>query len=149
MYIKGKVALGQMAGPLSQQAAEWVHTSPKGVIPKGHTPGKWHLMVDLSSPAGSNVNNGIDQAWCSFSYISVDNVAKIIVGIGKGVLLGKMDMKSVYCIIPVHPDDQLLLGVRWQGEVYINTRLSFGLRSAPIIFTALADALEWIVKQQV
>ena len=34
------------------------------------------------------------------------------------------------------------------GGVYIDTRLSFGLKSAPIIFTALADALEWIIKQQ-
>ena len=30
----------------------------------------------------------------------------------------------------------------------MDTRLPFGLRSAPVIFTALADALEWIVKQQ-
>ena len=27
--------------------------------------------------------------------------------------------------------------------VYIDTRLLFGLRSAPKIFTAVADALEW------
>ena len=67
---------------------------------------------------------------------------------GRGALLGKMDIKSAYRIIPVHPENQLLLGIRWQGEVYIDTRLPFGLQSALIIFTALVDALEWIVKQQ-
>ena len=34
------------------------------------------------------------------------------------------------------------------GKVYVDTTLPFGLRSAPKIFNALADALEWIVRQQ-
>ena len=144
-YIKDEVVLGQMAGSLSQKAAERVHTSPIGVIPKGHTPGKWRLIVDLSSPAESSVN---DEEWCSLSYISIDDVARIIARIGKGALMGKMDIKSAYRIVPVHPDDQLLLGVKWQGGVYVDARLSFGLRSAPLIFTAIADTLEWIIKQQ-
>lgn len=46
------------------------------------------------------------------------------------------------------PEDQLLLGINWQGKaMYTDIRLPFVLRSAPIIFTALMDALEWIVKQ--
>ena len=30
----------------------------------------------------------------------------------------------------------------------MDTALPFGIRSAPIIFTALADALEWVVKSE-
>ena len=86
--------------------------------------------------------------WCSLSYISVDDITRIIARMGRGALLGKIDIKIAYRIVPVHPEDQLLLDIRWQGEVYIDTRLPFGLRSAPIIFTALVYALEWIVKQQ-
>ena len=78
----------------------------------------------------------------------VDDVTRIIARMGRGTLLEKMDIKSAYHIVPVYSEEQLLLGIRWQGEVYIDSRLPFGLRSAPIIFTALADALEWIVKQQ-
>ena len=147
-YIKAEVSLGRLVGPLPQEVAAQVHISPIGVIPKGHTPGKWCLIVDLSSPPESSVNDGINQAWCSLSYISVDNITRIIARLGRGALLEKMDIKSTYRIVPVHPEDQLLLGIRWQGEVYIDTRLPFGLRSAPIIFTALADALEWIARQQ-
>ncbi len=33
-------------------------------------------------------------------------------------------------------------------EVIIDTALPFGLRSAPKIFTAVADVVEWIVKQE-
>ena len=35
--------------------------------------------------------------------------------------------------------------MQWEGSLYIDTVLSFGLRSAPKIFNALADALEWIL----
>ena len=38
--------------------------------------------------------------------------------------------------------------MRWEGGVYIDTRLPFGLRSAPIIFTAVADALERCIRAQ-
>ena len=36
----------------------------------------------------------------------------------------------------------------WQGELYFDKVLPFGLRSAPIIFTAVADGIEWIIRQQ-
>ena len=45
--------------------------------------------------------------------------------------------------MPVHPDNQHLLGISWNGQVYIDRALPFGLRSAPKIFTAVADALAW------
>ena len=51
-YIQKEVALGKMIGPLGPELAAKVHISPFGVIPKGHS-GKCHLIVDLSSPAGS------------------------------------------------------------------------------------------------
>ena len=36
----------------------------------------------------------------------------------------------------------------WQQQVYIDKVLLFGLRSAPIIFSAVADALLWIMHQR-
>ena len=38
--------------------------------------------------------------------------------------------------------------MKWNGLVYIDGMLPFGLRSAPKIFNALADALEWCVSQE-
>ena len=35
----------------------------------------------------------------------------------------------------------------WDGKVYIDTTWPFGLRSAPRIFCAVADALAWILQQ--
>ena len=51
-------------------------------------------------------------------------------------------------MVPVHPEDRCLLGMRWEGKVYVDKTLQFGLRSAPLIFSALADALAWIMKQK-
>ena len=67
---------------------------------------------------------------------------------GPGALLAKLDLKSAYRQVPVHPADQHLLGVEWQGSVYIDRALPFGLRSAPIIFTAVADGLTWAFQQE-
>ena len=48
----------------------------------------------------------------------------------------------------IHPADHSLLGMVWEGKLFIDTALSFGPRSAPKVFTAVADAAEWIAQQE-
>jgi len=62
--------------------------------------------------------------------------------------MAKLNIRSVYRIVPVHPQDRHLLGMMWDGKVYVDAALPFGLRSALKIFIALADAIEWIAKSQ-
>ena len=50
-----------------------IQVSPFGVIPKPHQPGKWRLILDLSSPHGRSVNDGIDPQLCSLSYARLDD----------------------------------------------------------------------------
>ena len=38
--------------------------------------------------------------------------------------------------------------MKWEGKIYVDKTLPFGLRSAPLIFSSLADALTWIMKQR-
>jgi len=54
-----------------------------------------------------------------------------------------MDIESAYRQIPVHPQDRILQAVEWEGSVYVDPMLPFGLRSAPKIFTTVADTLQW------
>jgi len=82
---------------------------------------------------------------CSLSYTSVDKLAKAAQRLSPGALLAKVNIKLAYRLVPVHPDNRPLLGVMWKGVYYIDAILPFGLRSAPKIFTAVADALEWCV----
>ena len=67
---------------------------------------------------------------------------------GLGSQLAKVDIQSAYRTIPVHLEDWNLLGMSWENALFIDTTLPFGLRSAPKIFTAVADAAEWIGRQQ-
>ena len=143
-YLATEVEAGRLIGPLPPSSVPAAQMSPFGVIPKSQ-PGKWRLIVDLSSPEGHSVNEGINPEWCSLSYITVDVVASIVVQLGYGTQLAKLDIQSAYRIVPVHPHDRHLLGMRWEHMLYIDTALPFGLRSAPKIFNAVADALESIM----
>ncbi len=62
--------------------------------------------------------------------------------------MAKFDIESAYRLVPVHPDDRLLLGMKWREFLYVDTSLPFGLRSAPKIFNAVADAIEWMMRRQ-
>ena len=64
---------------------------------------------------------------------------------GPGSFLAKTDIESAFRLIPVHPDDYELLGMKWEGKYYYDKVPPFGLRSAPAIFNQLSDALEWIL----
>ena len=113
-------------------------------IPKKHQPGKWRLIVDLSAPEGKSVNDGISKPLCSLKYTTVREVAAHVHMLGKGALMANMDVKSAFRNIPVHPDGHLLLGTQWENQYFIDTVLPFGLRSAPKIFNAMADALHLV-----
>ena len=82
------------------------------------------------------------------SYTSIDRAVSLVRRLGKSSLLVKLDLKEAYRAIPVHPSDQRLLAVSWMGSTYIDKALPFGLRSAPKLFTALTDAMMWVLHQR-
>ena len=147
-YLAKECADHHILGPYPPHAFPGTHINRFGVIPKKHQPGKWRLITDLSYPKGFSVNDAINPALCSLSYISVDAVAMTAMQLGHGSLLAKIDIQSAYRLIPVHPQDRKWLGMLWDNELYIDCMLPFGLRSSPKIFTAVADALEWCIGQQ-
>ena len=49
-----------------------------GVIPKRHWLRKWCLILDLSSPEGHSVNDGIDPTVCSLNLISMSTIAEAV-----------------------------------------------------------------------
>ena len=146
-YLMLECKLGRVVGPLDPAVYPHIQRNRFGVIPKPHQQGKWRLIVDLSHPEGSSVNDGIPPELCSLRYVSVDDAVKVILALGKGTELAKFDIQSAYRIVPVHPTDRCLLGMIWNGQLYVDTALPFGLRSAPKIFTAVADALQFIMQK--
>ena len=83
--------------------------------------------MNLSAPEGHSVNDGIREDWCSLSYVTVDDVVSAVQRLWQGAQLAKVDIRSAYRIVPVHPDDRPRLGMMWEGTLYIDTALPFGL----------------------
>ncbi len=73
------------------------------------------LIVDLSSPKDASVNDSIEKEICILSYTSVDAVTDRVLTLGRGAMLVEMDIKQAYKMVPIHPQDCYLLGMRWEG----------------------------------
>ena len=147
-YLVAECREGRVLGPLDPGQFSCVHCSQFGVVPKS-TPGKWRLIVDLSSPEGKSVNDdGVSIPRCSLAYVRVEDGVQGVATMGRGSLMAKVDIHQAYRAIPVHPADRDLLGMVWHGNLFIDAALPFGLRSAPKIFKAVADAVTWIIRQQ-
>ena len=104
-YLSEEVALGHVAGPFQESLIPKAHVSRFGVIPKHHQPDKWRLIVDLSNPTSGSVNAGILKELCSLKYITVDSAIDHTKSIGRGAWLAKIDIKSAFQLLPVHPAD--------------------------------------------
>ena len=114
-YLEEEIAKGRVIGPLNAKSLPEVHVSPPfGVFRKGST-GKLHLIVNLSAPKGGSVKDGIQENWW---YISVDDATQTIIEKGRGALMAKVDIKSAFRIVPVHPKDRRLLGMRREGKLH-------------------------------
>ena len=67
--------------------------------------------MDLSSPGGWSVNDGIDPDEFALHY-DVDQIISMVSKYGQGALLAKFDVEAAYRNIAVHPGDQNLLGLK-------------------------------------
>ena len=72
------------------------------------------------------MNDGIDKDEFCLKYCRVKDAIDMTVKTGKAALMGKVDIKSAYRIIPVHPSDRYLLGMQWKGMFYVDLTLPFG-----------------------
>lgn len=104
-YLASKVSKNHVASPFIKANIPDIHINRFGVIPKGHQPNKWRLIVNLSHPAGHSVNDGILKHLCSLSYITMDSAISHIMIFGPGTLLAKIDIKHAFRLLLVHPAD--------------------------------------------
>ena len=139
-------SLGRMLGPFRVTEMGWLlpcHINRFGQKDTIQVNGT--LIPSSHFPRGKSVNDGIDSAFCSLLFTTMEQVAAIF---SRGALLANIDMESAYRLVPVHPVDHLLQVMRWKDAVYVDPMLPFSLQSAPKLFNAVADALEWHVHHQ-
>ena len=96
-----------------------VYCSAFGVIPKKGQAGRWRLIVDLYSPEGHSVNDGVDKDMSSLSYLSVDEVMSSILGKGRGTLLAKTEIQQAYRNIHLCPEWNGKVGSTWTQSSHL------------------------------
>ena len=139
-FLRHQVAAGYMMDPFDPQKCSGVVTSSIGVVPKS-TPGKFRVIVDLSRPEGASVNDQLHRELTHVAYSSIEDASLAMHALGQGAQLAKIDIRDAYRIIPVHPEERPFLALSWEGRVYIDCQLPFGLASAPAIFSAVAERI--------
>ena len=115
--------------------------SPIGAVPKGD--GNYRLIHDCSLPRGQSLNSHSPQ-FDKYSYESLDMAVSMI---KPGSYLAKVDIKSAYRHIPIHPESQKATGLKWKFQsgqtcYMYDTRLPFGARASPTIFHRISQSIK-------
>ena len=133
-YLRTEPSYGAVLGPFeSNPFSSDIVLSPLNSIPKGDS--ERRIIVDLSWPIGSSVNDGIPSKQClgvdfQLVYPTVNDVAAPILALGPSCLLFKWDLQRAYRQFPVDPGDYHLHGYSWCDHMFFDTVLPMGLRSA-------------------
>lgn len=115
----------------------------RGAVPKPHQINEWRIITDLSKPRGNSVNNLRKPP--KFTMSTFDCAVRLT---KKGYWVAKVDLKSAYRHVAIHPENWELYGFEWNGEYWIDRQLCFGLNFAPWVFTQFTDALVWLAKKR-
>ena len=75
----------------------------------------------------------------------MDDTIQLIAKYGHRVVLRKRDLKDTFRMIPISPLDYWLFIFEWNGKLYVDLFLPFGLRTAPFIFNLFSEGLHWIL----
>ena len=125
-----------------------LRVSPLGSYPKKRT-SKRRRISDLSFPPPLSVNDGVDKAqWPELRYASVCDVANLLArmraqpgGAALDIHLAKLDIKAAYRQLPLREADWWQTCYYVDGRFLVDTRLPFGLSSAPSHFSRVTRAI--------
>ena len=67
----------------------------------------------------------------------------------KGCLLYKRDLKGAFRQFNIDPGNYRFTGINWDGDIYIDTRLAMGLRSAAFCCQSVTEIVVNIAHQKV
>lgn len=144
--IQSEVELGRISGPFDSKPITNLRVSPIGLVPKAD--GKWRLITHLSFPDNQGVNHFIDPDKCSVTYASLDQALELITTMGKRTQLAKMDVKSAFRLLIIHPGDFDLLGFKFEGKYYIDKCLPMGCAMSCCLFEKFATFLQWELERR-
>ncbi|KAM4652054.1 uncharacterized protein O3C94_014389, partial [Discoglossus pictus] len=133
-----------MAGPFDNVPFDNLRISPLGLVPKKE-PDIFRLIHHLSYPRGLSVNDGIEKELASVSYASVKQAVRLVRKAGSGALLAKVNIKSAFRLLPVHPVSQRLLGCSILGKFFVDRCLPMGCSISCSFFEKFSTFLHWVL----
>ena len=146
LKLDKEIRLGRVAGPFSEPPLCNLRISPLGLVPKS-TPGKFRMIHHLSWPDQGSVNEGIDPSLRKVKYSSFDDAVSRIAEFGSGALMAKSDIESAFRLLPIHPGDFQLLGLKNNDLYYVDKCLPMGAASAPALFETFSSFIEWSARE--
>ena len=123
--IAKEVAAGRIAGPFAVPPFPNVQVSPLGLVPKKE-PDSFRVIHHLSFPNGNSINDGIAAHDTYVHYQNIDDAIRCIKRFGVAALMSKSYIESAFRILPVHPSDYELLGMKLDGQYYYDKALPMG-----------------------
>ena len=97
--------------------------------------------MHLSAPAGRSVNDGIPLDEFSLHYSAVDDAVTILLHLGRGTLMAKVDFKAAFCMIQFIPQIGTSLACTGRDR----TTWTPACHLACVVFNVYAMAIEWIM----
>lgn len=117
-------------------------TKPRNVHAIGAVPKSDHSyrpITDCKRPLFASVNNYMNTTHQSFSFATVDDVADLMV---PHCYMASVDISAAYRSITINPSDWDSQGISWivdgEKKYYKDTRLCFGAKCAPFLFTQIS-----------
>ena len=148
-YIRKELSAGSLIGPFSANPlnSDVIISPLQSVEKKNSDKGARRIVVDLSFPKGTSVNDGIPKD----SYLgedhklrlpSVDALIDQVRRYGSGCLIFKVDLARAYRqLLYMCPNDVGLCAFSWRGSLFIDITFPFGIRSACLNCQRVADAI--------
>ena len=123
--------------------------SALGAVPKLNSEDV-HLIHDCSMPKGKSFNSYSEVN--SFKFQTLDDAIKLL---KPGYFMSKIDLKSLYRSVRIHPSNYTGTGLKWRlkgGKVkvtyFVDTRLPFGGKHSPEISNRLTQTVRWIMAKK-
>ena len=135
--IKDEIALGRY-----HVCTGWKPNivSPLGLVPKSS--GGYRLIHDCSMPHGRCVNDLTIQM-DKQKYESVDSAVSLM---SRGCFMAKVDIRSAYRAVAIHPSSYAATGLRWSIDgvdtCMVDVRLLFGARPSPSCFHRISQFIK-------
>ena len=151
-YFYNGLQAQEFLGPFEASPIAELRYSPIMSVPKEDHSRR--VIVDFSYPPGKSINDGISTSSylefkVEFSLPSISSMVDRLNQLGPNSLLYKRDLKGAFRQFPSDPGDFCFAGLRWDGSIYLDTRLAMGLRSSAFCCQGVTEMVAKVIGDNV